>query len=196
MDFLINLDTKFFLAVNGLHNETWDTIMVWVSGKTTWWPFYMLLLLFLAWTKRWQLAVMLFFVVAVITLTDQTSVHLFKNLFLRLRPCHEPSLEGMVHIVNGKCGGQYGFISSHAANAFGVALLLILWVRKWWFSTLMISWATLIGYSRIYLGVHYPGDVLGGALWGALCGWLMFMLFGYVLNKLPGKWFIIKSKQE
>jgi len=189
MSFLINLDTQLFLTINGCHNETWDTIMWWISGKTTWWPFYLLLLMFLAYKKRWQLAVMVIFIAVSITLTDQTSVHLFKNVFLRLRPCHEPALEGLVHIVNNKCGGQYGFISSHAANSFGVAMLTLLWIRTWWFSALMMTWATLIGYSRIYLGVHYPGDVIGGAIWGILCGWLVFLLFRWIMNKLPGKWF-------
>jgi undecaprenyl-diphosphatase len=170
MDWLLELDKNLFLYLNGLHSEGWDEVMWWVSGKTTWWPFYLLLLGFLAWKKRWQLAPMIIFVVVVITLTDQTSVHLFKNVFQRFRPCHEPELEGLVHLVNNKCGGSYGFISSHAANAFGLALLVVSWIHRGWFTAIMLTWAAAVSYSRVYLGVHYPGDILAGAAWGAGCG--------------------------
>lgn len=190
MDWLLQIDSNVFLAINGLHSETWDGVMWWISGKTTWWPFYLLILLYLGWKNKWELAPMILFIVVVITLTDQTSVHLFKNVFQRLRPCHEPSLEGMVHIVNSKCGGQYGFISSHAANSFGVAVLVSLWLRKWWSSSIMLCWALLIAYSRVYLGVHYPGDVLSGAIWGAACAWLVYFLYSWVQNRLPKHWWI------
>ena len=190
MDWLIQLDSRLFLAINGLHSETWDGLMWWISGKTTWWPFYLLVLGFLGWKRGWQLLPMIIFIVAVITLTDQTSVHLFKNVFERLRPCHEPTLQGMVHIVNNKCGGQFGFISSHAANSFGVAALISHWMRKRWFMLVMITWALMVAYSRVYLGVHYPGDALAGGLWGAGCGWLVYRLFKWVMIKLPQNWWI------
>jgi undecaprenyl-diphosphatase len=196
MDWLLQLDTRIFLAINGLHSDAWDGIMWWISGKTTWWPFYLLLLLFLGWKKRWQLAAMLLFIILVITLADQSSVHLFKNVFQRLRPCHEPELQGLVHLVNNKCGGSFGFISSHAANTFGVAVLVLLWIKRRWFTAIMLTWGFLVGYSRIYLGVHYPGDVIAGAIWGAGCGWLIFILFTRILAKLPGNWWIAQASPD
>ncbi len=188
MEWLIDLDTSLFLAINGLHNTTWDSIMWWISGKYTWWPFYLLILGYLGFIKKWQLLPMILFIALGITLTDQTSVHLFKNLFHRLRPCHEPLLEGMVHIVNDKCGGLYGFISSHASNSFGVALLVIGWTKRWWMTAVMIAWAALVGYSRVYLGVHYPGDVLAGGMWGAACGWSLGCLYRGLMNRIPDQW--------
>ena len=185
---MLQLDKDLFLFLNGLHSAVFDRIMWWVSGKITWWPFYLLLLGYFIWRKNWQMVPMILFLVIVITLTDQTSVHLFKNLVHRLRPCHEPGLQGLVHIVNHKCGGMYGFVSSHAANSFGVAVLTSCWIRKRWFTILMVAWALLIGYSRIYLGVHYPGDVIAGGLWGAGCGWLIYRLFLVTLDMLPRRW--------
>jgi len=196
IEWLLNLDARIFLFLNGLNSDSMDSLMWWVSGKTTWWPFYLLLLAFLGWFKGWQLAPMILFIMLVVLLSDQSSVHLFKNVFQRLRPCHEPSLEGMVHLVNNKCGGKYGFVSSHAANTFGVASLLFLWVRKRWFTALMIFWALLVGYSRIYLGVHYPGDVIFGSLLGVACGWLSLVLFKLSLSKLPPHWWITKLPER
>jgi undecaprenyl-diphosphatase len=193
MDWLLKLDSRMFLAINGWHNEIWDGIMWWISGKTTWWPFYVLILVLLGWKHKWHLVFMMLFIVGVITLTDQSSVHLFKNVFQRLRPCHEPALEGLVHLVHNKCGGQFGFISSHAANSFGVALLVSLWLRNRAYTVVMLVWALSIAYSRVYLGVHYPGDVLGGAIWGAACGWLVFYLYRWTAAKVPDRWWIARN---
>jgi undecaprenyl-diphosphatase len=185
---LNELDTRLFLFLNGLHNEAFDNIMVWISGKTTWWPFYLVLLFYLGWTRRWQLVAIILSIALAVTLADQVSVHLFKEVFERLRPCKEPSLQDMVHLVNGKCGGMYGFVSSHAANTFAVAMLLLLIVRKGWFTAVMLTWATLVGYSRIYLGVHYPGDVLGGAVLGLTIGLMVYLFFSWTVGKLPASW--------
>jgi undecaprenyl-diphosphatase len=126
-------------------------------------------------------------IIIAVTLSDQISV-LIKNSVHRLRPCHEPSLEGMVHLVKGYCGGLYGFVSSHASNSFMVAMLCLLLIRRWWFTWFIIIWALVIGYSRIYLGVHYPGDVICGSILGMLIGWGIFLFYQYIDRKLIPRW--------
>ena len=188
LDFLNQLDTNLFLFLNGLHSDFMDPIMCWISGKTTWWPIYLALLSFLTWKRKWQMIPLVVFIALSVTVTDQTSVHLFKEVFERLRPCHETELQGLVHIVNNKCGGQFGFVSSHAANSFGIAMLLSMVIRRKWFWAVMFTWAALVSYSRVYLGVHYPADILGGAILGTGCGYLVFLLFRWLVNILPENW--------
>jgi undecaprenyl-diphosphatase len=168
-------DTELFLALNGANSSFWDLIMWWSSDKFIWIPVY-LLFLFLLWKKyREKIWLIMVFTALLIFLSDQISVHLFKDVFQRLRPCHEPSLDGMIHLVDGKCGGQFGFYSSHASNIFAIAIFVIslLGKKNLWLIFLILLWAGLISYSRIYLGVHYPGDVIAGALVGSLLGWII-----------------------
>jgi len=178
-----SLDQQLFLYLNSLNTPFWDQVMYAVSGKLIWAPLYLAIMISLGLKFRRRFMVILFFIVIGITLADQTSVHLFKNVFQRLRPCHEPALEGLVHLVKGECGGLYGFVSSHATNSFYVALFSLLFIRKRWFTILMVLWASVVGYSRIYLGVHYPGDVICGSLLGALIGWGIYKLYLYADNK-------------
>jgi undecaprenyl-diphosphatase len=174
---LERLDQHLFLFLNSFNSPFWDKVMFAVSGVLIWVPLYLAILIYLGIKYKKKFLIILFFLILAATLADQISVQLFKNIFHRLRPCHEPYLEGLVHIVNGSCGGLYGFVSSHATNSFNVALLSSLFIRKRWFTILIVFWALTIGYSRIYLGVHYPGDVICGSMLGALIGWGMYSLY-------------------
>ena len=108
---------------------------------------------------------------------------------MRLRPCHNLEIANLVHIVNDHCGGQYGFVSSHATNTFALAVFVGLLVKQKvsWLSPALIVWAAIVSYSRIYLGVHYPGDVICGAILGAIIGKFVFMLLNFLNNKIENK---------
>jgi undecaprenyl-diphosphatase len=181
---LTNLDTSIFLWINGHHSAGMDEIMLFASDKLTWIPFYALLVFFIIKDYGVKTFYVLIFVAFTVFLSDQTSVHLFKDIFMRLRPCHNPSLAAMVRIVNNHCGGSYGFVSSHAANSFAVAgfLKIVLYNRKKRLHTILFLWALLIIYSRVYLGVHYPGDVVAGAVLGYGLG----VAAGLVCRRLTG----------
>ncbi len=160
--------------------------MFWLSEKYIWAPLYAVLLFMMWKVYRKGFLVALPLIALMVTITDQVSVVLFKDIFERLRPCHDPALEGLVRIVRNHCGGSYGFISSHASNTFGVAIFagMILKVRYKWVMPVLLLWATIICYSRVYLGVHFPGDVIVGALVGAITGYLIVLLFYWSVNKM------------
>jgi len=181
---LQHLDQQLFLFLNSLHSSFWDTVMHAISGRVIWVPLYLAILLYLSFRYKRKFLIIIPFIILAVTLADQVSVQLFKNIFLRLRPCHEPSLAGMVHLVNGECGGLYGFVSSHASNSFNVALLSLMLIKRRWYTISIITWASVIGYSRIYLGVHYPGDVVFGAMVGAFIGWGVYKLYELTDKKL------------
>lgn len=174
---LEHLDQQLFLFLNSMHSPFWDTIMHTFSGKLIWAPLYIAILIYIGVKYKKKFLLILPFIILAVVLADQVSVQLFKNVFQRLRPCHEPSLEGMVHLVNGECGGLYGFVSSHASNSFNIALISLMFIKKRWFSVSILCWALIIGYSRIYLGVHYPGDVICGSMVGSLIGWSVYKLY-------------------
>lgn len=178
-----SLDQQFFLFLNSLNSPFWDTVMFAISGKLIWLPLYLFILIFLGIKYKRKFLIILLFIILAATLADQGSV-LIKNLVERLRPCHEPSLEGLVHMVNGECGGLYSFVSSHATNSFNVAVLSMLFIKKRWFTISIIIWATIVGYSRIYLGVHYPGDVICGSILGTFIGWSIYNLYVLTDNNL------------
>jgi undecaprenyl-diphosphatase len=157
------------------------------SSIPVWFPLYLAILICLGIKYKRRFIIILLFIILAVVLSDQISVLLFKNLFHRLRPCHEPALEGLVHLPDGYCGGLYGFVSSHAANCFNAAVLSLLLIRKKWFTAFIIPWASVVGYSRIYLGVHYPGDVICGAMLGILIGWGIYKLYILTDKKLLQK---------
>ncbi len=173
-----HIDQEIFLFINGFHNAFFDIIMFWVSKTVTWIPLwlYFIYLIIRKYKKiSWIIIVAL---IASVGVSDFVSVHLFKNVFERLRPCYNPEISSIVHIVKDHCGGKYGFVSSHSANMFSIATFIFLLFKKDFpkYILLVIVWSGLIAYSRVYLGVHYPGDIIGGAILGSLVS-VVFYLF-------------------
>ena len=181
LDQLEGWDRQLFVWLNSFHNDFLDTLMLHTSGKFEWIPLYALLLFLVIKKYGKHSWIPILGAVAVVTLADQVSVKLFKEVFERWRPCHNGELKDIVHLVNNKCGGRFGFVSSHATNSFAVASFLGLMLNRKTLVLLLI-WAAVVAYSRVYLGVHYPSDILCGGLLGILLAFLIYRIVQPILK--------------
>ena len=182
LETLQNIDRQLVLAINRTHTPALDALMAFASNRYAWIPAYALLITVLIDVFRRRAVVLLPLVIAAVGLADSITSRLFKPFFARLRPCHDARLAAMLHLPDG-CGGQFGFLSSHAANSVALAVFLLLVLPKGRFQAtkgLAFGWAALLSYSRLYLGAHYASDVLGGAAVGALLGWGAAVLFHWL----------------
>lgn len=180
---LIQLDIKLFLWLNSLHSDFFDSIMNFVSGHMEWLPLYLILLGLIIYKYKWKSIWVILSIVIAIALADLVSTRIFKEQIQRLRPSHNPDLAGKVHLVKNYTGGLYGFVSSHAANSFCLAVFIIRLFHNRLIRIVMLTYAIIVSYSRIYLGVHYPGDIIGGALLGTLIATGIFYLYQYLTTR-------------
>lgn len=186
IEFLTDIDTSVFLFFNGLHNDFFDRFMMAFTGKTVWIPMYVTMAVMLFRRYNWRIASGYLIAIGLaILVTDQMIASHIRPFFERLRPSHvdSPVCE-LVHVVNGYRGGLYGFPSCHGANSFCLAVFLSLLVRERRFAVAVFSWAVLHSYTRLYLGVHYPGDLLVGAILGSCIGAVMYCASRFLSRRM------------
>jgi undecaprenyl-diphosphatase len=177
---LLQLDERLFIFLNSLHAQGLDQTMFYMAKTYFWIPLHCFLAYHIVKQNKKDSWVIVLCIALSITASDQLTSGLMKPFFERLRPSHEPHLENIIHLVNNYKGGLYGFASSHAANTFALATFVWLLLREYYKHVGWIFlWAIVVSYTRIYLGVHYPGDVIIGGLIGTLCG-----LAGYKLSQV------------
>lgn len=182
---ILEYERSLFLYLNSFKTPVVDNFMWLYSGKIIWIPMIILFLYIFIKKQRWQQMLLVLIAIGlVILLCDQFASGFCKPLFHRFRPTHHPEFMDQVKIVFGYRGGRYGFISSHAANAFGYAMFIVLLFRNKFFSIVIFTWAVLQAYSRIYLGVHFITDIIPGIIVGLFFGWFVFWLFKILVNYL------------
>ena len=186
LDTLLQKDIELFLYLNNLGTTQWDGFWLFITNKLSAIPLYFMLLYLLY--KEFGLkktAIAVLFVILLIALSDQTS-NLFKFGFKRLRPCHDESIMPMVRLVKSRCGGMYSYFSAHASNAMAIAVFFSLLFKKNYkfLPVFLILWALLVAYSRIYIGVHFPADVLTGIFFGTMYACIFYKLYKLFLTKI------------
>lgn len=177
LDELVRLDTELFLFLNNLGSSTWDGLWLFITHKFSSIPIYIFLLYLVYRNYGIRGTVIIVICVALmITATDQIA-SLFKYGVKRPRPCQVEDIKGHMRFIADGCG-RFGYFSAHAASSMAAAVFLSLSLKKWYkyLPFFLIMWAVITGYSRIYLGVHYPLDVISGMAFGAFTGWLFYRL--------------------
>jgi undecaprenyl-diphosphatase len=172
---ITSFDEAAFLYLHEIGHPYLDGFMWWMSNRFIWIPFYLWLIYHLYQTHGSSFYQQVLALILLITLTDQVTSSLMKPFFERLRPCHDPDLLGLIKLV-GNCGGSYSFASGHAANTFGLAGFFFFFENKSRLGIFLLIWAGVISYSRVYLGVHFPGDIIIGCLIGLLISYAISTL--------------------
>ncbi|MCB9257395.1 MAG: phosphatase PAP2 family protein [Chitinophagales bacterium] len=177
MDQLLSLDYYLFRLINqGMSNVFFDFLMPILRNKTTWYPLYILSAIVLVSKWKWQGLYLILFAILSLALSDLISSQVLKNLFARTRPCLLVELSTTINLLLDKCSGAYSFPSSHAANHFALASFFAYSFRKHALRFVLLFWASAICFAQVYVGVHFPSDVLFGALLGLSFGYLVYKI--------------------
>jgi undecaprenyl-diphosphatase len=187
IDWLDQIDRNLFLYFNGFYSNFSDQVWIWLTYAPTWIPLYVLLFYFFIKVFKKEGFYMIAGLLLVVLACDQFTSTFMKPYFARWRPCHDPVIGHLVHVAEG-CGGQFGFASSHSANSFGIAMFAFMVFRHFWrWTWLMFVWAAVVAFSRIMVGVHYPGDILVGGILGIVFGWLIFKALNEIYFRIKLK---------
>ncbi len=178
---LLPFERNLFFSLNGSDSIFLDHLFWTFTGRFVWVLLLLfLLVMFFYKTSRKEGLLVAFFFILVIVACDQVSSSLIKEFFHRLRPTYHPAFKDLVDVVNGYRSGGFGFVSGHATNSFGIAVLMSLIFMRRWVTFPLLTWAAINSYSRIYLGVHFVSDIIGGAIVGSLLAWMLYELYVWI----------------
>ena len=183
LEYLMHLDRDVFIYLNSFGSEPWDGFWLWITKQINWIPVFLIFFYLIFKHYGWRHAILIILMISLLILiTDQTTTHLFKYRFTRLRPGSDPALDGLIRAVH--TSKTFSFISGHASKSMAACFFLYTILKsRVKYIEIMFLWPLVFAYSRIYLGLHYPGDILAGYIWGILMALLVLKLYKILRDK-------------